>query len=985
MESGRPRQHRQGAFFTLLALLGPCLTGISTSAWAAGPRVNFSIPAGDAINTLQAFLLQSNLVGGYGTDALAGITTNPVYGDFDAEEALAIMLKGTSLHFVIEGNQLTVRLPTPEESGTAEPGALVAEAAPLALGTGPDEPPQIRDRPLPEPEQVVVTGTLIRGVIDVMSPLEIIGKRDMSKTPYATVQDAVQALVANSGSSIGEDTGASANFLRGTAANLRGVGYGATLVLVNGRRQPYSGIQGDYVDLSNVPWGAVDRIEVLPDGASALYGSDAIAGVVNIILKTEFEGSETLLRGGSAVGGASEKLFSQTFGTAWESGKFLASYQYSTRSNLMGSDRSYSSNSDKRDLGGDDFRSFLSSPGNVLDPRTGLPAYGISDSGELVPGAINLQSRIGQATLLPDRRMHTFYMSGSQKGGDRLEFFGDARFGVREIGFDSLSSGMTLQVPRSNPFFTSPYPEVPFVIVGYSFIDELGSVHFDTDAWSYTASTGATLDLGDSWKLTASVSRGAEKMEYRSANVADPIAVNAALADPNPATAFNPFGRNSSETLDRIQLLQSETVLSVLTGGSVVADGRLASWSQGDIRLGVGAEWRKEQLRRTVLDERTGNFDRSVESVFAELSVPLVGDPENQRATPKLELSLASRFERYSDFGSTWNPKIGLRWAPTDSVKLRGSWGTSFRAPQLFDLNYVRRNTAALGSLRDPTSPTGSSLVLGISGSNPELNEERGSTWTAGVDFVPSLLPDLQISLTYYSIDYEDRIIVPGPSSATRILLEEDQWRDVITRNPSPSQIAAVCESGYYTGDIEQCKSAAVSAIVDFRVRNLAATTVRGLDLRIDHAFRTALGRFKLGLSGNHALDFEQQVTPRSPIVDVLNTVNNPVAFRARATADWHQRGWDLPGFGLNLTVGHTGGYRDVGAAGRQVDDFNSVDLRLSYRTSPAGYVGDVEFALNGSNIFNTPPPFVNREQGYDPINSDPYGRVLSFTLQKTW
>jgi outer membrane receptor protein involved in Fe transport len=118
----------------------------------------------------------------------------------------------------------------------------------------------------------------------------------------------------------------------------------------------------------------------------------------------------------------------------------------------------------------------------------------------------------------------------------------------------------------------------------------------------------------------------------------------------------------------------------------------------------------------------------------------------------------------------------------------------------------------------------------------------------------------------------------------------------------------------------------------------------------------------------------------------VLDTVNNPVGLRVRATADWYQRGWNLPGFGVSMTLDHTGGYNDVvGTTPREVQDFTSVDLRLSYRTSPTGYLGDVEFALNGANILGRDPPFVNREHGYDAVNSDPYGRVVSFSLQKTW
>src|SRR5262249_10226309 len=125
-------------------------------------------------------------------------------------------------------------------------------------------------------EEVVITGTLIHGVLDIMSPLQFVSRDDMKRTSYATVQDALSGLTLSGGGGQSEDYAGNGNFARGVAANLRGLGSGATLVLINGHRQPFSGALGDFVDLSNIPWSAVERIEVLPDGASALYGSDAI-------------------------------------------------------------------------------------------------------------------------------------------------------------------------------------------------------------------------------------------------------------------------------------------------------------------------------------------------------------------------------------------------------------------------------------------------------------------------------------------------------------------------------------------------------------------------------------------------------------------------------------------------------------------------------------------------------------------------------------
>src|SRR5262249_26229783 len=133
--------------------------------------------------------------------------------------------------------------------------------------------------------------------------------------------------------------------------------------------------------------------------------------------------------------------------------------------------------------------------------------------------------------------------------------------------------------------------------------------------------------------------------------------------------------------------------------------------------------------------------DRTVTSAFAELSVPIVGDASDSYAVPRLELSLADRYENYSDFGTTTNPKIGLRWAPLRSLKFRTSWGTSFRAPKLVDLYSSEQNTAGFAIVPDAASATGQSLILAVSKNNPELKQESAGTWTAGVDFAPAFAP----------------------------------------------------------------------------------------------------------------------------------------------------------------------------------------------------------------------------------------------------
>jgi outer membrane receptor protein involved in Fe transport len=402
--------------------------------------------------------------------------------------------------------------------------------------------------------------------------------------------------------------------------------------------------------------------------------------------------------------------------------------------------------------------------------------------------------------------------------------------------------------------------------------------------------------------------------------------------------------------------------------------------------LAVGAEWRTESLERGSSVIR--DFDRTIKSAFTELAVPLIGNPDNVRAVPRLELSLAGRFEQYSDFGNTANPKIGLRWAPLESVKLRTSWGTSFKAPKLVDLYDHSNDAAILTSLPDQKSPNGSSLVLALQGSNPDLKEERASTWTAGVDLAPAFANGLTLSLTYYSIAYNDRILVPGPPSPTDILLQESQWASVINRAPTASEITSICESPVFVGSGSQCESTPVAAIVDLRVRNMAKTRVRGVDLKLDQTIRAPhLGRFDFGLNGGYVFSFRQATSDSVSLRDVANTVGNPLAFRMRGTLDWNQRDWDQPGFGASAIIDHVGAYSNpTGGMRTSVGSLTTLDLRLSYRTARGnGPFDSLEFGLNGANVLNESPPFVDNVVGYDPANTEPYGRVLSLTIQKSW
>jgi iron complex outermembrane recepter protein len=850
-------------------------------------------------------------------------------------------------------------------------------------------------------EQVNVTGSLIRGVQDTVAPILYLKQQQLAMTDYETVEDALYTQPILSLNGPREDLGIDANSQYGAGLDLRGLGVGATLVLVNGERQPLSGLNGDFVDVSTIPLSAVQRIEVLPDGASALYGSDAIAGVVNIIMRNNFDGAQTQLRYGTAIGGRREVVASQLLGTHWSSGHAMLAYEYSDETPLAAAERPYAANADKTPYGGGNYDSYYTYPGNILNPVTGLPSYGLpAQQGGQAPmlaallPSINLENQFAGLQIFPEVTANELYATAAQDLSDRLQLFFDGRFAQRQALESQFPDNVALQVPPSNPYYVNPYSGAPYALVAYSFAHDYGPARFSGDSQVYMTTLGARLQMGQTWQATLSESYGRQSLQSNEYETPDPDTLQTYLDDPNPATAFNPFGATNPQTLAAIERDFPLHSVSTVEYTNLVADGSLFSLPAGDAKLAVGVERREEGLFHSVADplnptEETipQSYSRHIESLYSQLALPLVGDGADPRAAPRLELNVAGRYEHYSDFGGTFNPTFRLQWILLQPLKLRASWGRSFRAPTLDNLYDTSANAAGSVVLTDPQSPTGRSQVLVQEGSNPNLKQETARTWTAGFDLAPPFLTGATLSLTYYSIDYENRIVQPGADDPFGILVSEAEWAAVITRNPTQAQIAAVCDSPYYQGSVASCLASSPAAIIDGRLANLSSTRTTGVDAEAHDSVAGAWGTLSLDFNGTYVFDFDQAVTDTSPAIDIVNTVANPLSLRLRATIGWSRQGPQLPGPAVYLAVNHTGGYKNPDSTLLpDVSPWTTVDLRLVYRDlQGAGWLSGMQFSLNATNLLNHDPPFVDNEGGYDDYNVQALGRVVSVDISKRW
>lgn len=970
-------------------LLLASLVGAS-SAWAGEEphnKVRFNLPSDEFPKAILEFYRQSRIeVLFLSKDELSAIHTHPVMGEYEPAQALDIMLQGTGLiyHFATDHSVSIKQIFPPEPPRAPPPKKPVHHLSAT--------PELVRN----DMEMVTVTGSLIRGVADVRSPIIDVTTRDLSYAPFPTVQDALYQLPIVSLDAPREDLGIYNNYNWGSAINLRGLGVGATLVLVNGHRQPLSGLNSDFVDVSNIPASAVDRIEILPQGASATYGSDAVAGVVNIILRDHFDGAKTTMHYGGAPGGRDNITVSQLLGTHWDGGNAVFVYEYLDSSPLPITARGYAASANKGPYGGGDFRSFYADPGNIVDPATLLPIYGgTSGTSSLSPqlsSTINYENQFAQYDLFPQETQHSVYGTGKQEIGP-VELFAEGRFTQRSTVISHAYQSAVVTLGPDNPF--NPFPGSN-TLVDYSFSKAFGPVTFADETRNYVGTFGARVNFGDAWQATLSETYGKERLYAHQYNEYNAYELQVAANASDAGSAFNPFGTTDSSVLNSLRAIGFNNAVSGIEETSLIADGSLLRLPAGEVKAAVGVERREESLAQSEwvtgassLNEQSisNAYSRHVNSAFTEISVPVLGDAENKHAVPRLELTIAGRYDNYTDFGNTKNPEFGIHWVPLDSLKLRASWGRSFRAPKLDDLYDTSQNASGLVLLPDPKSPTGQSLVLVTQGNNPNLKPETAKSWTAGFDLVPEFDPDFALSLTYYSVDYTGQIAIPDTADPFHILNQESEWAGVITRNPSSAQIASVCNRPDYQGSIAACLASAPAAIVDDRIANLSSTKTSGLDINLHEKLTTDVGVFNFGFIGNYVFHFDQSVTDTSPSVDILNTFGNPLKFRFRATAGWDRHLPEESGLGANLAMNFVNGYINSGS--KLVPEMGSLttfDAQLHYHTAEnSGWLGGLDLAINAVNVFNQSPPFADDNFGYDSSNVQPIGRVLSLSVTKKW
>jgi iron complex outermembrane receptor protein len=862
-------------------------------------------------------------------------------------------------------------------------------------------------------DTIIVTGSRIKRVdAETALPVEVVYQEDIAKRGVTTAAELVKTLTANTapvsdGQSITDGTSGQRGL---NAANLRGIGASSTLVLLNGRRLANFAAPGDNaaVDLNSIPAGAIERVEVLKDGASAVYGTDAIGGVINFITRSDYQGIDLSLSAADTQHGGADK---QTLTISGGLGdievdryNLFAVFDAQGLGALRSIQRRFIQD-----------RPLASTLPALMSSNTFPANFDISSAqrnaliaaGVLPPGTTRTRLNATAPGCNPPATVYAAegpggplacsydYMRDTEiyPEATKLGFLGRGTFALNDDHRAFIE--VTLSENATN-YRLSPNPirirNLPVSVLPQPYRDVLANAGFITFS-------GIRYRMEEAGNRTHEVSSDGERVVlglegtwsgwdydtafmYSNNKAVDRYVDGYVLYDQFDAGVrsgtINPFGPSSQAGQDLIDRITIDDEARKSSGTTKSWDFGLSrslrELEGGSLGLAIGGEYRTEAQRFTpsallLSNNIAGDRDssgstagieatydtREVAGAYMELLAPF---------TKTFEMQFALRWDHYSGgVGSTVNPKLGLTWKPSSSVLLRASAGTGFRAPSLNDLYRPTTFGVTSSLITDPA-------CVDIEGSidlctdqwpverrsNPNLQPEESTQYSAGIVFSPSSRYD--ISLDYWNIRKTNVISTLG--------------EQVIIENPD-------AYDGIY---IERDADGFIENVI-LQKENQGELRTSGIDINGSLRFgEYGWGRIGLDVSGTYVLEYKRQFGPLEPFRSNLGLFLNDQVIQR-----WRHRvaiNWDRDNLGLTLSNNYLSGYTDQNTTydpvtdsplpDREVEAYSLWDLTGSWQATDR-----LKVRAGVLNVLDTDPPFSNQAYyflaGYDPSYTDPRGR----------
>jgi outer membrane receptor protein involved in Fe transport len=967
---------------------------------AVGEPHRFQVPAGEATDTLMEFGRQANQAVVYDYDRLRNRSTHAVTGNFEIGDALRLLLEGSGLDFAISARG-TIFINVADN-----PSVQAVTAGQHASSPGPEKSTE-KGLGKPKAATVYVNAQSVRetGLIQPEPSVESLdfSVRDLEHTAATDVGDFMRPVTFNFGGGATEGTQvfgreAQANPAFGTGFNLHSLGSRATLVLVNGHRLAPSGSAGAFYDVSNIPLSMIQEIQTLSGGGSTLWGEDAIGGVVNLVLRDDTSAPRTVASlsglGGGTLGA---RLFSQSLSQQWDAGGVLLAGEYYERNPVFASQRRRAT-SDLTPWGGDNFGNPAGNPGTlVATPDNGIPQeWGIPTGqngtsltvSQLTSGPV-LHDRFKDATILPQQRRISLVVAAHQQFANQWSLWANVLANRRDVRAQSSGVNATLTIPSTNPWYLSPTGSPIQVLYGFG--ADLGPQTFNGTVYSGQFTAGLNHLSAHNWKWVFYISYATEHQHDLLGNEVDFDALNAALADPNPSTAFNVFGDGTHTNAATIAAVRSQRFAHYTSGVTTLswsASGPAVTLPAGNLTLTLGTDYRLQNFLSSTLEatqpSAPSNFQasRRMTAIYAQARVPILGETNADAHAVRLEVCAGAREERFSDVGNAFAPQLGLTFWPLPSVSIGATAAKLFRPPNLSDLSEAA-NISGIVVLADAQSPNTITNTLVWTGGNKSLRPESAQNLTGQLAFHPVSRPEAALIATYFRFTFSQ--IIEGFDLFSNVL-NDPKYTWLITRSSSPAQRTEICQHSQFAGTPADCLQASVGALADIRLHNAATLKTDGIDLTGHLPLESAIGRLTASVEATYLLRYAQASTPTSAIASLLNQPHYPTAFRARATAGWegHDR-W------MSLTMNFQGGYEDTDSIPhRPVSSWTTWDVSAGYQVPHRSFWNDanLQIQVRALNLFNTNPPFLNNtveETSYDQENGNLLGRRVQIQLQVTW
>ena len=877
-------------------------------------------------------------------------------------------------------------------------------------------------------EKIEVTGSNIKRVEgEGPSAIVVLTREDIDRSGATNAYELLNLVAANNSAgnvSIANTIG-SLTFSANTAS-LRGLGGGRTLVLLNGKRLSgfageIQGVQG--VNLTTIPFNAIERVEVLLDGASAIYGSDAIGGVINFIVRKDYRGAEVTgyyaapTRGGPGPDGSQATFKVATgFGDLARDryNVFLAA-QYDKQDPLEQRARNFSNSSVRLDLGliGISGNTF---PGHISTGGIGTPGFPNCDPSTYFPdlGERCFYDPALQAgvQMIPSIKTFNIYGAGTFQFTNNLQGYLSGNYSKQENNFVIQPAPISDQFPYgpnaeflSNILLPPTSPFYPHALAAAAGVD---GQPLNVRYRSVLTGNRDTTDTNEQFQIVAGLKGNFANWDWDAAFTYNEGKTKQELNGGFPLlslTADHPtllpllrsgqvnlFGPNTPEIEQAVRATNYIGKSFDGKASSTVVDGKISgevfNMPAGPAALAIGAQAMSEDFTQTPAPVlATGDLsgfggtvlpvDKSRDSYagFAELNVPLLRS---------LEGNIAVRYDHYSDFGSTTNPKYSLRWQPTKTMLLRTSYGTGFLAPSLYQLWTPNIPGTSATGLSDPVRcPVTNDIGIDcqtqftvLFGGNANLQPEKSKQWSAGIVFEPA--QGWSVSLDWFDL-YLNNIIVNGITPAV-VLNDIAQYGHLVTRAaPDP---AFPNLPGRITS-------------IDQRFINVGGTKIQGIDTNIQYqAPPTPIGRFRLTMSGTYYIKYDVQQNDGSYAGFVSNAFAAAVTgitprWKSYQTVSWDNGPWTVV-LGNSYQSSYTDAQCDFtdthsdpdceAAAGgglkRTVSSMSLWDLQTTWK----GFK-NLQLTLGARNLLDTNPPKSNQQNsfqlGFDPSYYDPRGRVV--------